>query len=283
MANYMSDSMPLDEMQEAVPTIFECLKKFNIPATWFARIDDKMEIDYGTRDYILSHYSQLLADMKAEGHEIAWHFHSYKNSKGKWVQNDSELQIIKELERNWQSAKIHNLNSLRMGWAYHTQKTYKCIDSFNLEYDSTALPRINYPWEMNLRNWNINQKNPYYPSQDDYRAEGVDNFKTLEIPLSTQPISSESDTIDDMVRLINPAYKHEIFCDSIKNHMLDDIILVTHPYEVLSLNLGHSLLSFRTQEFEKNISWLHEQNFKFDTLINFKKKYERNYSPNHSD
>ncbi len=270
MTNYMARKPHFDEMVEAVPTIYNILRTHDIPATWFARIDDKMAVDYGQADYILTQHAKLVAQMKADGHEIGWHFHSYRKQGSQWRQNADEMDVVAELQRNYKIAASHGLQSLRMGWAYHTQQTWHYIDTLGLQYDSSAMPRPVYTWEKSLRNWDGTGQAPYYPCTANYRIAGQPSSHTLQIPLTTAQILASTDTIPDMVRLVNPAYKHKDFVQAMQNIELEHIVFVIHPYEVLKLDINHAIMAFNPAAFAQNVQWLVDNNYQFNTLINYK-------------
>ena len=144
MVDYLSSNEGLNEMESAVPQIIDFLNEKGILSSWYFRIDDRMGEEFGSNDYIFIKYAKLIDSMRKKGHETAWHFHSYIKNKGKWMQNENVNSVAKELQRNEPFAKKHHLKALRMGWAYHTSKTYDTIDSFGLAYDSSAFPRPNY-------------------------------------------------------------------------------------------------------------------------------------------
>lgn len=274
MVDYLNANEGLNEMESAVPQIIDFLNEKGIVSSWYFRIDDRMGEEFGSNDYIFTKYASLIDSMRKKGHEIAWHFHSYIKNKDKWMQNENANSVAKELQRNEPLAKKHHLKALRMGWAYHTSKTYNTIDSFGLDYDSSAFPRPNYPWERGLRNWETTNQQNYYPSKKDYRVAGTDAYKTLQIPMNTVELSVPTDTISDMKRYINPAYHAKAFNKAMENNILENTLMVMHPYEVLENKNRHALLSFSMDTFKKNIENLINQDYTFITVNQYSKSLE---------
>jgi hypothetical protein len=273
MADYLSDNIGVNEMTTAVPEILEICKNLNITATWYIRIDDRMAAEYGCNDYIFTEYADIIETMRNSGHEIAWHFHSYIKQGDKWVQNSNESDVAAELNRNWPLAQKHGLKALRMGWAYHTNLTMATVSSFGLEYDSSAFPRPNYPWENGLRNWEKTGQLPYFPSKSDYRLSGDTNFDLLQIPISTVELSSPTDTLKQLLRYINPVYNETKFKEGLSLANQQNLILVMHPYEILPNKKAHSLMSFCAKTFTQNLTWAINNNYKFKNINTLSNEY----------
>ncbi len=98
------------------------------------------------------------------------------------------------------------------------------LETLGFQADSSAIPRPNYSWERNLKDWKTTPQEPYYPSVDDYRIPDTNkrSLKILEIPMSMTRISLPGDTVK-MLRYIDPAYDSDLFlkfCDGGPWHRL---------------------------------------------------------------
>lgn len=257
----------VDEMRLAFP-LFQafCNENSWLKTTWFIRIDDQMKERFGAADYIFTEHADKIQWLKENGHEIGWHFHSFRKNNGKWKQNTDEQDVAMELERHYPAAKKHGLKLLRMGWTYHTNLTMKTISGFELDADCSAMPRPNYTWEISVRNWENTPTYPYYPSEADYRTSGHPHYKLLQFPLTVAPISAPYDTETGVLRYINPCYHAEMFKQGI-NHQQDEYLnLICHPYEFLPAAKPHAMLSFSFEQFSENIKWLHQMGYETCTI-----------------
>ncbi|MFN5250737.1 MAG: hypothetical protein ACOVQJ_00965 [Bacteroidia bacterium] len=257
----------VDEMATAFPLFRQfCEQHPEIKTTWFIRIDDQMEARFGSADYIFIEHAEKLEWLKDNGHELGWHFHSFREDNGNWIQNTDEVAVAEELIRHRATAQKHNLELLRMGWTYHTNLTMKTISSFGLLADCSALPRPDYVWEISKRSWANTPTNPYFPSVEDYRTAGNPCYATLEFPLTVLPITAPYDTESGVLRYLNPAYHTDIFCKAVDSYDGDMCNLISHPYEFLPSEKQHAMLSFSFESFKKNIEYLQHRGFTFCVL-----------------
>ena len=109
------------------------------------------------------------------------------------------------------------------------------LETLGFQADSSAIPRPNYSWERNLKDWKTTPQEPYYPSVDDYRIPDTNkrSLKILEIPMSMTRISLPGDTVK-MLRYIDPAYDTDVFSHALQQLNGDGTdVFIMHPYEIL--------------------------------------------------
>lgn len=257
----------VDEMENAFPLFKNfCEKNPDFKTTWFIRIDDQMEERFGSADYIFTAHADKLEWLRNHGHELGWHFHSFRKQGGKWKQNTNENEVADELTRHSETAKSYNLELLRMGWTYHTNLTMQTINQFDLLADCSAMPRPDYAWEISKRNWETTPGHPYFPSVADYRVPGNPCYGTLEFPLTVMPIAAPYDTESGVLRYLNPAYHTSIFCKAVDEWDGEMCNLISHPYEFLPSEKAHGMLSFSFETFAANIQYLQKKGYTFDVI-----------------
>lgn len=271
MVNYSGSEWDFfDEMEFAFAPVFDMLKRLEIPATWFVRIDRQIADVYGDSRYMCVHHRKKLERLLTSGHQLGWHYHAYRQRDGKWVQNLDETQICLELSSYGEIALREGFHTSRMGWGYHTQATMTRIDEMGFLADSSAIPRPIYPWSITYCNWERTGQKPYHPSRSDFQTESPvssENLRLLEVPMTTAVVCAPYDE-QQIVRYINPAYRHEIFLQTMQTLAgRDAVVLILHPYECVA-NSGqtHALLSFDTAQTEKNLQSLLDIGARFATL-----------------
>jgi hypothetical protein len=264
--NYQSSEL-CNEFELAFSLLKKIFIKYPfIKTTWFIRLDPQIEDIYGEADYIFKTYSAELNWLRENGHEIGWHFHAFMKKLGNWVQNTIENEIVSQLLHCGYTAKSYGLNIVRMGWGYQTNITMRTIDRIGFLIDSSAIPRPAYPWETTVKNWNGTPDTIYHPSTNDYRVPGNPSLNILEFPMSVCELEALGDTMK-VKRYLNTSYKSEYF--KLAYSKLSERLYINsimHPYEILPNSNNHPLLSFNTQELEKNLEFLIEKNSCFKTV-----------------
>lgn len=274
MTNYLeAGHAVIDEMAEVFPLIQKVLSKYpEILTTWFIRIDSHTEEIFGSPLFVFEKHADKVDWLRAKGHEVGWHFHSYRKSKEDWEQNRNEDEVVKELEGFAEMALEHGVKTLRMGWGYHTNKTLKKAAEMGIKIDSSAIPRPIYPWENGLRDWSTTGQQPYFPSAKDIRVSSEDSLSILEVPMSTVPLAAKTDTMEGVRRLINTSYRSDRFEECLESYEQHTIVANAHPYEMLP-GYHHPLLAFDLAEFEKNLIGLTNRGMKFLTVSDVAEPY----------
>ena len=260
---------PLDEMGAVFPRLCEAFAAFpHIRTTWFFRIDSHMAALFGDEAFLFNRYGLEMDRLRSEGHEIGWHFHGYRQARGQWQQNLDEAEICEELQRYGEMARKRGLRYVRMGWAFHTNRTMNIVNDLGFEADSSGLPgRRSAGSAPSSANWINTPQDPYQPSVCDYRIPGDPHLGIWEVPISTTGLCVSSDRDGNAVRYINPAYRSDIFERALESvHQRRSIVLICHPYELIDKGGQHPLLAFDYREFMRNLELLERLQCDFCTL-----------------
>lgn len=265
--DYISGS-GIDEMREFFPVFRDLFSEFpSVKSTWFVRIDGQIEALYGCADYILKEYSKEFEWLRNSGHEIGWHHHSYVKRGNEWQQNVSENEVVAEVKKYGQIARNYRMNLSRMGWGQMSNRVMAELDRLGFIIDSSAMPRPKYSWDKLHRDWSRCPAEPYHPDSLDYQKKGM--MKIVEFPMTTVPIELSSDTETGVMRYINPMYHNVYFARSLTSSIRDNVVLIVHPYELCQQEKSHPLLSFNVSVFKKNIKWLMNNGYCFNTLADY--------------
>jgi hypothetical protein len=211
-----------------------------IKTTWFVRIDKDIERRFGSPKSIFLKNKKKIDWLKDNGHEIALHFHSFAHRGSEWSQNLDHDSVSQELQECAYIGRELGLDGVRMGWAYHTNKTMSIISKLGYKYDSTAIPRPQYQFEVSVRDWSVTSSDMFFPSTSDYRVPGNPRHTVLEIPISTVPISTPTDTVN-MLRCISPGYKTKFLETALNKVKTNFLVLIAHPVELVTSNFTHYL------------------------------------------
>jgi hypothetical protein len=195
--NYLNENDFIDEFELAWPH--------------FLDFCEKIKDLYGSEDFIFIKHGEKIKWLRANGHEIGWHFHSYVKIENKWVQNTNDDLVVEEMINVFPKVHEHQLEISRMGWTYHTNKTMKTLVDLGIKNDFTAFPRPKYQWDSITRDWQITPLHIYKPSKNDYRTTGESFYELNEIPITSVVLPAKTDTEKEVIRYINPAYKAEYF------------------------------------------------------------------------
>ena len=254
MRTYEKDELvPADEFD----LYFQFFKKFlfengRVKSTWFIRIDLGIEREFGKKDYIFDKHKSKIEWLKSNGHNVGWHFHPYE-VRAPFCRE----MLLSEMEASFEYVEKWGLDPIfRMGGCFGFNETMEFLENKKIKIDSSALPRPIYPWMSKELDWTITGKEPYHPSKIDYRISKEENYNMLEVPMTTSEISIETDDFPNILRYINPAYKSIIFSD-VLGRLDGDIVVITHPYEILShAKNKKELFSYDVTEFTKNMELL---------------------------
>ena len=272
-ADYVGGGLISDELEQCWPIFIRiCSEIPQLKTTWFIRLDEHIGEIFGKPDFIFSKHYDKIKWLRNNGHQVAWHFHSYRKYRGSWKQNRDNHEVAEELKRVIKFVKLHNLEMLRMGWAYHTDLTFSTIAALGVKTDCSAMPRPNYIWDNSLRDWTTTSVIPYFPSRTDYRIAGEENYGVLELPIYTLPIAAPYDTTSLVLRYLNPAYHKDIFQRAVLSSKEHNINTVSHPYEFLPSSHCHGMLAFDEKVFEQNLKYLLDLNFEFITMMESKNR-----------
>lgn len=270
-ANYTSANWEvINEFQIVEDKILPYLEKENIQATWFIRIDKKIENDFGEPDFLFKKHSETIEKLRLLGHKIGWHPHNYVLKDSKWIQNSDEQEVLEELNYLLPIVKKYDLDIVRVGWGYQTNKTMKFFNDNGFKIDSSCMARPKYKWDMTIKDWELSTNEIYHPSKNDYRIESDDNLDILEVPMTTidMPVSTDTEKVK---RYVNLSFYNEIMKEPLIKWIASNnyLVTITHPYEIQESDTSHHIISFDIKEFIKNIDFIKREAFKNNKEVEF--------------
>jgi hypothetical protein len=258
--NYFEGNAPIDEFRLIFPYLVSLLnQKPELKVTWFIRLDAQIEAFYGKADFFFTHYKSEIDELRNMGHEIGWHPHCYTQSEGVWKQNTDVSGVLKELSRCASLALDHGMESVRMGWGFHTNETIHFLANRGFAVDCSAIPRPKYAWEETNKDWSVTPCIPYFPYQSDYRISREPALSILEVPMSVANIEAPYDT-GKVLRCVNLAYHPNLLKRPLQQCLENNsqLITVTHPYELFPIQKSDALLAFNLEAFEQNLITIHQ-------------------------
>lgn len=265
--NYI-DGCFVDEFDETFPILKNLFSRFPaIKSTWFIRLDSQIEAIFGSGDYIFRKHSDKINWLLENGHEVGWHHHAYQYRHNIWTQNLDVESVCRDLKKYGESARSAGMKVVRMGWGYLTSEMAEMLENLQFSHDSSAIPRPNYKWEQTKKDWSNTPQNPYCPSKQDYRIPGNPHFNFIEVPITTVPLQGDNDTINGVLRYINPAYRTDKFNLAIQRaNGNKPVVLICHPYEIINKENSHDFLAFDPSVLCENLSRLHASTIRFLTI-----------------
>lgn len=255
-----------DELEEFWPLFLELLQRFpEIKTTWFIRIDEHIAHFFGEADYFFKKHYQKIEWLRQNEHEVGWHFHSFTKTDKGFTGNSNENLLEEELKRTYETAKKYQINILRMGFGFHSNRTLKAVADLGMAYDSSALPGIKQNAGKTNADWSVTSQTPYFPSIEDYRVSGKKNLNVLEIPLTTVEYEDPKNRAWK-VHYLNPAYPQSVFEKLVKKASGNSINTLTHPHEIIDGSKTNKLIQSGIENFSKNLKFLEHQQYVFTTL-----------------
>ena len=198
-----SGSLAWRGMTEGIPAIKDLLHGVKDstgrePAfTWLLRADEQvrqLEGDYG---WVVRTHEALLRSLQQSGDELGWHPHFWRRAgeHGPWLQEiediDWQVEMLHEAHAGLATCFPGAPKSVRMGWAYHNNRTYRALEDLGVTVDLSAIPgyqtvtRKPPARRENLFDWHSTPRRPFRPSRADYRrpARGDErSCQVLEVP-----------------------------------------------------------------------------------------------------
>ena len=165
--------------------------------TWLLRADEQIRDLHGEYAAIARMYRPLLQTLQQSGDELGWHPHFWRRdgAGGNWYQEvedvDWQIDMLKKAHADLAACLPDGVKSVRMGWDYHNNRTYRALEELGVVVDFSAIPGlrtfIGAPPKRgeNLFDWHSSPQTPFRPSRQDYRrpAEGRTNqSRLLEVP-----------------------------------------------------------------------------------------------------
>lgn len=274
LVNYLNWG-PEAEMETAFPRIREILERFpSIKTTWFFRIDEQISVLFGSAIHMFEKYENEISWLRDNGHEIGWHHHAYTLEQESWRPESDRDIVLAQLMRIAPLARKCGLTISRMGWGTQSTEITNFLEKSGFVVDSSAMSRPVYPWDKNLKDWEDSPNEPFYPTLGNYKIAGP-RRNLLQVPMTTVELTLEGDTLPNVKRYLNPAYKTEYFkkaCETVEGEL---IVTITHPYEIMDSKVNiESPLSFSLKVFEANLIYLSSlEGIRFLTISELIKHY----------
>jgi len=198
-----SDGLTWRGMTEGIPALKDLLhgvtdSRGREPVlTWLLRADDQVRRVHGEYAWVLHTHEPFLRALQQSGDELGWHPHFWRREgeTGRWFQEvediDWQVEMLREAHRQLVSSFSGPPKSVRMGWAYHNNRTYGALEELGVTVDCSALPgyrtfRGKPPTRSeNSFDWRPSPRRPFWPSRTDYRrpaSPGESSFRVLEVP-----------------------------------------------------------------------------------------------------
>ena len=187
LAGTKSDGLSWRGMTEGIP----CLKKLvrgltdhqgKEPVfTWLLRVDEQVNRILGAYNWVLVEHKDFLLDLESRGDELGWHPHfwAWDEHSRTWYQEisniDWQIDMLKAAHRAYMEILPGRARSVRMGWDYHNNDTFRVLGELGVRVDFSAVPGLRTltsrspACRENLFDWYPTPLVPYYPSQKDYR------------------------------------------------------------------------------------------------------------------
>jgi hypothetical protein len=195
---YNQNSLIWNGVAKGIPSVFDFMsdsldsKGETLKITWCVRCDEQLRQTYGVHRWAYNEFSDIWEYLKNDGHEIAWHPHF-------WRWSDKEAVWFQEKNPSWIADCLKNAYSdipsnmkprtLKTGWGYHCNESVGTADELGLRADVSPVPSLKSTstivgtgLALGTNDWSISPKQPYYPSKEDYRVNGIDNYSLLFIP-----------------------------------------------------------------------------------------------------
>jgi hypothetical protein len=190
-------------MTEGIPAVKELLHGVTDSAgrepvfTWLLRADEQVRQLQGEYGWVVRTHQSLLRSLQESGDELGWHPHFWRRDTkaGPWFQEledvDWQVEMLHEAHRDLATCFPGAVQSVRMGWAYHNNRTYRALEELGVAVDLSALPGYRTLTQKprarseNLFDWHSTPRAPFKPSRTDYRRparEGEGSCRLLEVP-----------------------------------------------------------------------------------------------------
>ena len=253
----------IDEPNHHVPKILEHLNSANLDLTnWLVRIDETQISRYSSFESFLKSTEQLIKRIVEAGHVVGWHHHASD------LDLVSEQGLIKAVKLYGKIARDFGLEVFRSGFGQMTTLMLEELIVAGFTVDSSCISRPQYSWtSMPFRDWSNAPNRPYYPCRKNYQEECNCQQSLIEIPITTVPLSFETDTQPDVRRYLNLAYPRAVFRrgfdEWLTNNSSDgSLVTITHPYETY-IGLQKAI----EMQFSDNIKYVMDSSVKHAPLI----------------
>ena len=253
-------------IHEGIPTIKAALHNSLAPhglrphPTWFVRVDNQIRDIYGQSAYLLETYKDLFEQVRAEGDEIAWHPHLYRQIGQGWQQETDEARLLAAMEEALSAMIAQGFppQCARIGEAYGSSGLMRNFDKLGIKVDSTAMAGRKRIDDQRMIDWEPTPKTAYRPSLADHRVPGSPHHDVLELPMSMLRVKADYDQ-EPYWRYLDLSFHPRAL-----NHGLKDLITtapylvtITHPSAFLpefQPEGGHGMVSFDIRALHENLT-----------------------------
>jgi hypothetical protein len=188
---------------EGIPAIKQALRGLTDAArsepvfTWFLRADEQVRQMHGDYGWFARAHGAMVRSLRDGGDELGWHPHFWRfdAARGIWYQEILDvawqLEMLRWAHRDLAAALSAPPRSVRMGWSYLNNAACAELDRLGIAVELSALPGLRTlgrrPLERgeNQFDWYPTPREPYRPSQADYRrpaVAGEASLRLLEVP-----------------------------------------------------------------------------------------------------
>jgi hypothetical protein len=165
--------------------------------TWLLRADEQILRLQGDYAWFARTHASLLKSLAESGDELGWHPHFWRRDaeNGPWFQDaadvDWQVDMLHKAHRDLATSLSRPLKSVRMGWAYHNNRTYRALEDLGVAVELSAIPGFRTftgrppARGNNLYDWHSTPRAPYRPSRADYRRPAraeESSCRLLEVP-----------------------------------------------------------------------------------------------------
>ncbi|MGH7340351.1 MAG: hypothetical protein ACREKH_07660, partial [Candidatus Rokuibacteriota bacterium] len=164
---------------------------------WFLRMDPQIAHVYGSADWAMTRYRDLIRELEAAGDEIGLHPHFWRwdQEQARWIVDVGNARWVERCLRQSFAAFEHcfgrGCRSIRLGDAWMNDAAMTLIERLGARFDLTVEPgrapdTLPEPFTGSFPNYAGAPRRPYRPSRRDFRTPGRWWTRTLwEIPLTT--------------------------------------------------------------------------------------------------
>jgi len=165
--------------------------------TWLLRADGQIRQVHGEYGWVVRAYESFLRSLQRSGDELGWHPHFWRRDTetSRWFQEvndvDWQVEMLREAHGDLATCFPGAPKSVRMGWGYHNNRTYRALGELGVAVDLSAVPGYRTltgappARTENLFDWHSTPRTPFKPSLVDYRRaarEGESSCQALEVP-----------------------------------------------------------------------------------------------------
>jgi len=263
--------------------------KFNVPITWFLRIDNQIKDIFGNSLYLYEKFEVFWKNNFLLGNELAWHPHFYtKGENNETIIMEDKHQLSETMDELWEDIRSQNLlfSSFRNGEGWLSSDILSKIEKFGFKVDSSVLPGM-YRTDGHPMNWKQSPNYPYYINSLALE-EPQKESNIIEFPINTWMTRTSYDK-NPRLRYMNPAIHHHIFKDAVSfwkesiiklNQKHYFWVFILHPEEIMEKNKNDLLYGYSRNNMYENLNLFNKvikqmgDEFEYSTLSKAREKWK---------